>query len=121
MKNSEMRPRATHHPYRTSVKTIVGILALLWVTTQAHSFYGVDWRTEFRGMNRLPSRLPRELVGFADGAGQAANGRRGIAEWIAFLLPALQLRLGTLFGLFDSRYQIVAVRRFRPVSVVFRT
>lgn len=50
MKNSEMRPRATHHLHQTSVKTIVGILALLWVTTQAHSFYGMNWRTEFRGM-----------------------------------------------------------------------
>ena len=50
MKNSEMRPRATNHPYQTSVKTIIGILALLWVTTQAHSFYEMNWRTEFRGM-----------------------------------------------------------------------
>ena len=72
-------------------------------------------------MSHLPSRLPRELVGFADGAGQATYGCRGIAEWKAFLLPALQLRLGTPFGLFDSRYHIVAVGRFRPVSVVFRT
>ena len=70
---------------------------------------------------RRPIRLPGELVGFADSPCQTTNGCRGIIEWSAFPLPALQLRFGALFGPFDSRYQIAAVGRLRPARVVFRT
>ena len=71
-------------------------------------------------VNKRCHPLPRAPIGLANRACKATDGSRGIVVWIALLFAASQLRLAALFCLFNSCCQIVAIRRFRSIRVIFR-
>ncbi len=63
----------------------------------------------------------RESVRLADLVCQAANGCRRIPERVPGVFASRELCFCTLFGLFDSGHQIIAIRSFSAIPHVVGT